>query len=74
VHPDDYPGDLLCRQVVVRLAAEFSGTLSRKVVADTVFAARRDLDGQVVPEALGEMLHRLAHHRLGGLCVPTRTA
>ncbi|MFD7659697.1 hypothetical protein ACFV4N_37470 [Actinosynnema sp. NPDC059797] len=33
----------------------------------TVLAARRDLEVQVAREALTEMLHRLAHHRLDRL-------
>lgn len=55
-------------EVTNGLAAEFSGVLSRPVVTRTVLDARQDLDGQIVPEALSEMLHRLAHHRLGSLC------
>ncbi|CCH31827.1 hypothetical protein ABZ816_25830 [Actinosynnema sp. NPDC047251] len=72
MRPEDFAGDLLCTQVATRLAAQFSAMLSRKVVTATVLRARADLHGQVVPEALGEMLHRLAHHRLGVLCVPAR--
>ncbi|MEU4806282.1 hypothetical protein [Actinosynnema sp. NPDC023587] len=72
MRPEDFTGDLLCTEVAVRLAAEFGGTLSRKVVTTTVLHARLDLHGQVVPEALGEMLHRLAHHRLGCLRASAR--
>lgn len=56
--------DRYCLEAVGRLAAEFDGVLPREVVAGTVLAARRDLEGQVAREALAEMLHRLAHHRL----------
>lgn len=57
-------------QVTDELAAEFGGTLSRPIVTTTVLDAHRDLQGQVVPEALGEMLHRLAQHRLNRMCAP----
>ncbi|MCG8922555.1 hypothetical protein [Lentzea sp. CC55] len=55
-------------EVTNGLAAEFSGVLPRPVVSRTVLDARQDLEGQIVPEALGEMLHHLAQHRLGSLC------
>jgi hypothetical protein len=55
-------------EVTSELAVEFSGLLSRPTVTNTVLDARRDLEGQIVPEALGEMLHRLAHHRLNCMC------
>lgn len=55
-------------EVTNGLAAEFSGVLPRPVVSRTVLDARRDLEGQIVPEALGEMLHHLARHRRGSLC------
>ncbi|NGY66526.1 hypothetical protein G7043_47370 [Lentzea sp. NEAU-D13] len=55
-------------EVTNGLAAEFSGVLARPVVSKTVLDARRDLEGQIVPEALSEMLHQLARHRLGNLC------
>lgn len=50
-----------------RLAADFSGVIARPVVAATVMEARLDLEGQIVPEALSEMLHQLARHRLRSL-------
>jgi len=62
--PDQY-----CLEAVGRLTAEFGGALSREAVAGTVLAARRDLEGQVVREALAEMLHHLARHRLDRLLV-----
>ncbi|WP_158853471.1 hypothetical protein [Saccharothrix deserti] len=61
---DQYQQDPYCRDAVRTLAAEFSGRVPRKVVARTVVGARQDLQGQIQPEALAEMLHRLAHHRL----------
>lgn len=59
VQPDRY-----CLEAVSRLITEFDGVLPREVVTGTVLTARRDLEGQVAPEALAEMLHHLAHHRL----------
>ncbi|MBP2334814.1 hypothetical protein JOF41_000992 [Saccharothrix coeruleofusca] len=60
--PDQY-----CREALGRLTAEFRGVLPQEVVTGTVLAARRDLEGQVAREALAEMLHHLAHHRLDRL-------
>ncbi|KZB84778.1 hypothetical protein [Amycolatopsis regifaucium] len=57
--PDDIVGD-----VTVWLANEFSAKLSPVAVGAIVRATHRDLDGQIVREALGEMLHRLARHRI----------
>lgn len=61
-------------EVTNGLAAEFSGVLARPVVSKTVLDARRDLEGQIMPEALSEMLHQLARHRLGSLCGVTKAA
>ncbi|XVV01262.1 hypothetical protein ACQPW3_28115 [Actinosynnema sp. CA-248983] len=69
---DEYSTDPLVKDTVTRLAAEFGGRVPRRVVLTTVTGARRDLEGQIVPEAFAEMLHRLAHHRLGAL--PTGTS
>ncbi|MEV7551875.1 hypothetical protein AB0N89_19810 [Amycolatopsis sp. NPDC089917] len=55
------------RNVTVRLVNEFSTKLSSVAVGVIVRAAYRDLQEQVVPEALGDMLHRLAHHRIARL-------
>jgi hypothetical protein len=60
--------DRYVMEATSELTAEFSGVVSRAIVTNTVLDARRDLEGQIVPEALGEMLHRLAHHRLDRLC------
>ncbi|MEV0675244.1 hypothetical protein AB0I60_01845 [Actinosynnema sp. NPDC050436] len=65
--------DPVCRDVATRLAAQFGGTLSGRTVTTTVRQAHADLRGQIVPEALGEMLHRLAHHRLNDLCRTARS-
>jgi hypothetical protein len=51
-------------EVTVWLSSEFSANLSSQAVGAIVRAAYRDLQGQIVPEALGEMLHRLARHRV----------
>jgi hypothetical protein len=50
--------------VTARLASEFGGAVPPALVAAVVRDAERDLRGQVVPGALGEMLHRLAAVRL----------
>ncbi|OKI13964.1 hypothetical protein A6A25_16430 [Saccharothrix sp. CB00851] len=64
---DEYETDPHYREAVRRLSAEFGGRLPRKVVARTVLDARRDLEGRIMPEAMAEMLHHLAHHRLGAV-------
>lgn len=64
--------DRHCVETIGRLAAEFSGVLPRKTVTETVVEARWDLEGQIVPEALSEMLHRLAQHRLRHIRENTR--
>ncbi|WP_309112658.1 hypothetical protein [Saccharothrix sp.] len=69
---DELSTDPLVKDIATRLAAEFGGRVSHKVVLSTVTDARRDLEGQIVPEAIGEMLHRLAHYRLDTL--PTRAS
>ncbi|WP_098961106.1 hypothetical protein [Pseudonocardia sp. N23] len=53
--------------VTADLAREFGDVLSEHRVRAEVLAATQDLDGQIVPEALGEMAHRLAHYRLAVL-------
>jgi hypothetical protein len=44
--------------------AEFDGILPKRQVAGTVLQAVSDLDGQVPPGALPQMLHQLAQQRL----------
>lgn len=58
------------REVFNGLATEFNGVLPRAVVSRTVLDAHQDLDGQIVPDALAEMLHQLARHRLISLRAP----
>ncbi len=53
--------------VTVWLANEFSADLSRTAVGVIVRAAYRDLEGQIVPDAHAEMLHRLARARIARL-------
>ena len=51
--------------VAVQLATEFDGIVPPERVASIVFESASDLSGQVRPEAFPELLHRLAHYRLG---------
>ncbi|MGY6651403.1 hypothetical protein ACXIZN_04480 [Amycolatopsis sp. TRM77291] len=53
--------------VSVWLASEFSTKLSPVAVGAIVRATHRELQEQIVPEALGEMLHRMARHRIARL-------
>ncbi|RTL68074.1 MAG: hypothetical protein EKK42_11815 [Pseudonocardiaceae bacterium] len=46
------------------LVREFDGLISAAVVRAEVLRARGDLDGQVSPEAMPELVHRLARERL----------
>jgi hypothetical protein len=64
---DQHRRDPVCRDTVRALTAEFRGRVSSTVVARTVVTAREDLQGQIQPEALAEMLHRLAQHRLDAM-------
>ncbi|MFJ8962637.1 hypothetical protein ACIRG5_24925 [Lentzea sp. NPDC102401] len=66
------PSNEHVREVFNGLAAEFSGVLPRAVVSRTVIDAHQDLDGQIVPDALAEMLHHLARHRLVSLHAPKK--
>lgn len=50
--------------VAQRLMVEFDGILSKRQVAGTVLQAVAELDGEVPPGALPQMLHQLAHQRL----------
>ncbi|RZQ64578.1 hypothetical protein [Amycolatopsis suaedae] len=56
--------DPVVTKVAGELTEAFADTVPAAGVADVVRAARGDLDGQVVPEAMEEMLHRLARSRL----------
>lgn len=53
--------------VAGELVREFEGVIPNSMVTEVVAIACHDLEGQIVPEALQEMLHRLAHHRLNAL-------
>ncbi|MFD6072271.1 MULTISPECIES: hypothetical protein [Amycolatopsis] len=53
--------------VIVWLSNEFSAKLSPVAVGAIVRATHRDLKDQIVPEALDEMLHRLARDRIARL-------
>jgi hypothetical protein len=46
------------------LTGEFSGRLPAPAVAQVVRVTRRDLEGRIAPEDLGEMLHRMSRTRL----------
>jgi hypothetical protein len=54
-------------RVAEQLAREFGETVTRTDIDEVVRVARRDLDGQVPPHSLDELLHRLAHYRLSQL-------
>ena len=53
--------------LVDELVAAFAGRVSRRVVADEVERAARELYGQVPTGARPELLHRLVAHRLAWL-------
>jgi hypothetical protein len=50
--------------VVEQLTDELGATVPRSSIEDIVRTASQDLEGQVLPSSLEEMLHRLAHYRL----------
>ena len=58
------PADEHVSRTTEQLALEFAGIVPRANLERIVRAAKQDLEGQVVPTALDEMLHRLAHYRL----------
>lgn len=60
--------------VALALESEFRDRLPTGSVAAVLAAARRDLEGQVPPAALGEMLHRLASYRLAHLAGKRRAS
>ncbi|MFE2752538.1 hypothetical protein ACFXGA_11120 [Actinosynnema sp. NPDC059335] len=64
---DHHEQDPLCRDTVSALAAQFGGRVPRSTVARTVADARLDLEGRIQSEALADMLHRLARHRLDAM-------
>lgn len=52
------------RRLIGDLAHEFGGTVPVADIRAEVLAAVADLDGQIVPDALEEMAHRLVRFRL----------
>jgi hypothetical protein len=56
------------------VAAVFGGIVRREVIERVVLAARRDLEGQVPPEALAEFTHRAARQRLADLRAQLKTS
>lgn len=60
----DRTADDLSTHAAHRLVVSYSGPLPRKLVRDVIDQACADLRGQVLPEALPEMLHRLVRQRL----------
>lgn len=50
--------------VALDLAEEFGDRVAEETVATVVDNARHDLQGQVVPGSMAELVHRLAHTRL----------
>lgn len=61
---ENAPIDEHVSRATEQLAPEFAGVVPRAELESIVRTARQDLEGQVVPTALDEMLHRLAHYRL----------
>ena len=51
-------------EVGLWLTGEFSGRLPASAVTEVVRVTRRDLEGRIAPEDLGEMLHRMSRTRL----------
>ncbi|NUT51510.1 MAG: hypothetical protein HOV94_30070 [Saccharothrix sp.] len=66
----EYSAAPLVKDIATRMAAEFGGRVSADRVLRTVTEARRDLAGRILPEVIGEMLHRPAHHGWDPLPTP----
>ncbi|HEY2062120.1 MAG TPA: hypothetical protein VGH57_27360 [Amycolatopsis sp.] len=60
-------------EVGLWLTGEFSGRLPAPAVAEVVRVTRRDLEGRIDPEDLGEMLHRMSRTRLLRMLASPRT-
>ncbi|WP_340687863.1 hypothetical protein LCL61_17860 [Amycolatopsis coloradensis] len=60
----DHHTDDITDEVRQWLSREFAPSLSEAAVNDIVCAAHAELDGQIRPDAMGEMLHRLARFRV----------
>ncbi|MEU3627610.1 hypothetical protein BS329_39585 [Amycolatopsis coloradensis] len=51
-------------EIGVWLMGEFGGRVSTAVISRVLNASRRDLEGRIDPEELGEMFHTLCRFRL----------
>ncbi|MFD5245644.1 hypothetical protein ACFWIW_13915 [Amycolatopsis sp. NPDC058340] len=60
----DHQTDDITDEVRQWLCREFASSLPESAVDDIVRTAHADLDGQIRPDAMGEMLHRLARFRV----------
>lgn len=61
---ETHQAEAITDEVSTWLTGEFAARLPAADIRAIVRAARTDLEGQIVPEALGEMLHRLARFRV----------
>jgi hypothetical protein len=61
---ETHQADDITAEVDSWLTGEFGSRLPAADITAIVRSARSDLEGQIVPEALGEMLHRLARFRV----------
>lgn len=59
-----HQADNITGEVSEWLSREFAASLPESTVHDIVRSAHADLDGQIRPDAMGEMLHRLARFRV----------
>ncbi len=60
----DHQTDDITDEVRDWLSREFAASLSESTVCDIVRSAHADLEGQIRPDAMAEMLHRLARFRV----------
>lgn len=60
----DHHTDDITDEVRRWLSREFASSLSESAVSEIVRAAHAELEGQIRPDAMGEMLHRLARFRV----------
>ncbi|MFI5593175.1 hypothetical protein ACIA5G_49570 [Amycolatopsis sp. NPDC051758] len=61
---ETHQADDITDEVSTWLTGEFASRLPAADITEIVHSARTDLEGQIVPEAMGEMLHRLARFRV----------
>lgn len=59
-----HQADPITAEVSSWLTGEFASLLPAADITAIVRSAHTDLEGQIVPEAMGEMLHRLARFRV----------